>query len=108
MCKNPDVAIIPAHELQRMKQEAVVASAAELEAQRKIAKEQIDQQQAIAKAKAKRMMELADERKASQPPTDLEIEDEAKLSALRKKAEEIHNENRDEVKKMNQLVDYLD
>lgn len=88
-----------------MRQEAVIHTQAEKDAQQKILNEQLEKQQAKGQAKRKRMMELEAEKKKLAPAlSDLEKEDLQKKSALRKRAEELTNENRDEVKKMNQLV----
>ena len=104
-CKNPDVTVIPASDLQRIKMEAKIQTAAEREATQKIANEQAELQHATAKTKQKKMKELEEERLRLAPPlSDLEKEDLEKASALRKRAAELHNENRDEVKHMNQLV----
>lgn len=106
-CHNPDVAVISAHELQRMKHESVILTKAELIAHQKIEAEQLEQQNAKALAKKKRMIELEQEKKKTDPIlSDIEREDLEKQGASRKKAEEFENENRDEVKKMNQMVTF--
>ena len=104
-CKNPEVAVLSAHELQRMKQEAKILTKSEREAQRKIMAEQLETQQAEVMAKRKRMQTMDELRLKTAPPlSDLEKEDLEKATSLKNRAEEIYNENRDEVKKMNQIV----
>lgn len=104
---NPNVGVISAQELQRIRQEAVIHTAAEKIAQQKILAEQMQQQQAKATAKKKYMQDLASEAQSLLGPelSDLQQEDLQKQSALRKNAEQVANENRDEVKYMNQLVE---
>ena len=106
-CTNPEVAVLSAHELQRMKQQSKILTKEERIAQQKLYAEQEEKQQAKGQAKRKKMLELEQEMRLAAPPlTDMEREDLEKKGALRKNAEEIHNENRDEVKKMNQLINY--
>lgn len=104
---DPNVGVISAQELQRIRQEAIIHTAAEKIAQQKILAEQMQQQQAKATAKKKYMQDLASEAQSQLGPelSDLQQEDLQKQSALRKNAEQVANENRDEVKYMNQLVD---
>lgn len=97
--------MLSAHELQRMKQEAKILTKSEREAQRKIMAEQLETQQAEVMAKRKRMQTMDELRLKTAPPlSDLEKEDLEKATSLKNRAEEIYNENRDEVKKMNQIV----
>lgn len=80
-------------------------TAAEREAAQKIAREQAEAQQASLKAKQARMKSLEAERLRTAPPlSDLEKEDLEKKGVLRNRANQLKNENKDEVKKMNQLV----
>ena len=106
-CKNPDVAVLPASELQRIKHQTQIQTAAERQAASKLAGEQADLQQATNKAKAKRMQDLeADRQRVAPKLSDLEREDLEKRGTLVRRAEEIKNENKDEVKQMNQIINY--
>lgn len=106
-CKSPDVTVLSAHELKRIKHESAVFSKEQLIAQKKIEDEQKQMQFSQALARKKKMLEIEDERRRTAPVlTPMEVEDQDKMSALKKNAEHIHNENRDEVKKMNQLINF--
>jgi len=104
-CKNPDVAVITGMDLQRIKHSAKILTKEEKIAQQKILAEQEEKQQSRAQAKKQKMIELEQEKKRVAPVlSDIEREDIDKRDAAKKRAEEIMNENRDEVKHMNQLV----
>lgn len=106
-CKHPEVAVLTAAELQRMRKEAVIVTHEELVQRRKIAEEQREKQQALAKAKKERMMKLEDEKKRNAPlRNEFEIEASEKRTALQNKAQRLLDENLDEVKEMKKLVNY--
>lgn len=90
-----------------MQKEAVVVTNEELYEQRKIIDEQRQKQQAKALAKKKRMIMLEEEKKRTAPElNDLELEEQEKRVTLKAKAQEQMNEQLDEVKYMNQMVNY--
>ena len=92
-------------DLQRIKHSAKILTKEEKIAQQKILAEQEEKQQSRAQAKKQKMIELEQEKKRVAPVlSDIEREDIDKRDAAKKRAEEIMNENRDEVKHMNQLV----
>lgn len=106
-CKHPEVAVLTAAELQRMRKEAVIVTHDELVQRKKIAEEQREKQQALAKAKKERMMKLEEEKKRNAPlRNEFEIEEAEKRTALQKKAQRLLDENLDEVKEMKKLVNY--
>ena len=74
---------------------------------RKIAEEQREKQQALAKAKKDRMIKIEEEKlKSKEPENEFEIEESQNRTALQKKAKRMVDENLDEVKYMSQLVNY--
>jgi len=103
---NPDVIIIPQSDLQRMRNEALIMTKEEQMQQKLILDEQKEKQQAAAKAKKDRMMQLEAEKKKYVPLTEGEQEDLMKANTLKNRAEEMMNENLDEVKHMNQMIVY--
>lgn len=106
-CKRPDVAVLTAADLARMKKESVITTNEQMLQMRKIAEEQREKQQTLARAKKQRMMKLEEEKRRNQAPqNEFEIEEAQNRSALQRKAKRMMDENLDEVKHMNQLVNY--
>jgi len=103
---NPNAIVIPHSELLRMKNNAVITTKEEQLYQKKILEEQNEKQQAAAKAKKQRMLEIEAERKKNIPPTETQIEEKMKSDSLQSRAQELLNEQRDEVKHMNQMMLY--
>ena len=66
--------------------------------------EQKEKQQAAAKAKKQKMLEIEEQRRKEMPENDLEREDRAKKNGLLERADEIMNEQKDAVKHMNSLM----
>jgi hypothetical protein len=61
----------------------------------------------LAKAKKDRMIKIEEEKlKSKEPENEFEIEESQNRTALQKKAKRMIDENLDEVKYMNQLVNY--
>jgi hypothetical protein len=103
---NPNAIIISQTELQRMKNCAVVTTKEEQLHQKRILEEQNEKQQAAAKAKKQRMLEIEAERRKNIPPSETEIEEKIKNETLQTRAQQLLNEQKDEVKHMNQMTLY--
>jgi len=103
---TPSATIIPQSELARMKNSAAILTKEELLQQKKIFEEQTEKQQAAAKAKKQKMMEIEAERRKNLPPTEIELEKKFKDESLRSKAKKLLNEEKDDVKTMNQMMLY--
>lgn len=102
--KNPNAIVISQSELARMKNNAITLTTDERLHQQKILEEQNEKMMAAAKAKKQKMLELEAERKKEAKPSESELNEHAKGTGLRNKAEELLNEQRDEVKHMNHLI----
>lgn len=104
---NPNVAIITASDLQRMRKEAVLITKDELSKMRHIADEQKEKQQTVAKAKKQRMTKIEDEKRRQAPVLDEFAKEELqKNDQLKMKAKKAADRNFDEVKEMEQMVNY--
>lgn len=64
------------------------------------------QQQAAAKARKQKMMEMDRDRSKKLPPTDIEVEQNARADGLLSKAQQQMDEEHDDVKHMNQMTLY--
>jgi hypothetical protein len=104
--KVTNATILSQDELLRIKNSCVIMSKEEEIQQKRILEEQKEKQQAAAKAKKQKMLAIEETRKTMVPLTDMEEETKHKNNALATRAEEIHNENLDEVKNMNQMLLY--
>jgi len=103
---SPNAIVISQAELLRMRNSAVVMSKEDLLQQKKIMEEQNEKQQAAANAKRQKMMEIEAERRKNIPPSEAEMETAMKNEALKAKAHLLLNEERDDVKQMNQMMLY--
>lgn len=61
---------------------------------------------AAAKAKKEKMMKLEQEKKKEVPLTDIQLDEKQKKEGIIKRAQEILNEQEDDVKDMNKMVMY--
>jgi len=104
--KNPHAVIITKSDLLRMKNNAVITTKEDQLQQKRIQEEQNEKQMAAAKAKKQRMLEIEAERKKNIPPSESEVEDRMKSTALQTRATQLLNEQMDEVKHMNQMTLY--
>jgi len=103
---NPNAIVIPKSELLRMKNNAAIQTKEEQLHQKKILEEQNEKQQAAAKAKKQRMLEIEAEKKKNVPANPSDIEDQIKSDTLQSRAQQLLNEQKDEVKHMNQMITY--
>jgi len=104
--KNPNAVIITHSDLLRMKNNAVITTKEDQLQQKRILEEQNEKQMAAAKAKKQKMLEIEAERKKNIPPSDSEVEDQMKSNSLHSRAQQLINEQMDEVKHMNQMTLY--
>lgn len=104
---HPNVAVITSSDLQRMRKEAVLITNDELAQMRQIAGEQREKQQTLAKAKKERMIKMEQEKRKRAPVMDeFQQEELDQNNQLKNKARLALEENYDEVKAMNQMVNY--
>ena len=74
--------------------------------QRRLLEEQKDSAMAAAKARKQRMLDLDKERALKMPPTEQQIIDKEKAEGLLTKAQQMLDEDHDDVKHMNQMMLY--
>jgi len=103
---SPSAIIISQSELSRMKNSAAIRSKEELIQQKKLLVEQNEKQHAAAKAKKQKMMEIEAERRKNLPPSEAEMETTMKNQTLQSRAQQLLNEEMDDVKQMNQMMLY--
>jgi len=101
-----DSIVITGNELSRLRKLATVVDRAEVERQRQEAEAQKAAQQAKARERKEKMIAMEAKRKANLAKSDLELEDEGKMSNLLENAERARDEQLDDVKHMNQMMLY--
>lgn len=74
--------------------------------QRRLLEEQKDQAMAEAKARKQRMLEMDKERNNKIPPTEYQVLEKEKNETLLTKAQQMLDEEHDDVKHMNQMMLY--
>lgn len=74
--------------------------------QRRLLEEQKESAMAAAKARKQRMLDLDKERALKMPPTEQQIIDKEKADGLLTKAQQMLDEDHDDVKHMNQMMLY--
>jgi len=101
-----DSVVITGNELTRLRKLATVVDKADVERQR----QQADVDRAAAQAKARerkeKMIAMEAKRKANLAKSDLQVENEGKMSNLLENAERARDEQLDDVKHMNQMMLY--
>lgn len=103
---DPQATIVAKSELIRMKNAAAILTKEEILQQKKIHEEQTEMQQAAAKARKQKMMEIEAERRKNIPPSEIELEKKMKADSLKDRAKALLDEERDDVKHMNQMMLY--
>ncbi|CAI2366155.1 unnamed protein product [Moneuplotes crassus] len=103
---KPDAVIIPKTELDRIRGSTKIVTNEEAKLTKKVLDEQKGQQRAAANARKKRMQVLDQERAAKLPPTDFQREATQKKQGLLSKAQNALDEEKDDVKHMNQMCLY--
>jgi len=103
---SPHSVIISQSELLRMKNSAQFVTKEQLIQQKRLLEEQQEKLHAAARAKKQRMLEIEAEKKKTIPPTESEMETTFKNDSLKERAKLLMNEDKDEVKSMNQMMLY--
>jgi len=103
---SPNAIIISQSDLSRMKKSASIRTKEELLQQKKLLLEQNEKQHAAAKAKKQKMLEIEADRKKNLPPSEAEMEATMKNETLQSRAQQLLNEEMDDVKQMNQMMLY--
>lgn len=101
-----DALIIPKTELDRMRAATKIVTKEEQKQTKRMLNEQKEQQRGVAKARKKRMIELDKDRASKLPPTEYQKESRKKKEGLLHKAQEVLDEEKDDVKHMNQMCLY--
>ncbi|CAK89143.1 unnamed protein product (macronuclear) [Paramecium tetraurelia] len=101
-----DMIVLTESELKRIKNLSVVTTKEEQIQHKKLMEEQKEKQLAAAQAKKQRMLQIEEEKKKSIPLSQQEQEDKFAKDSLISRAQEIINEQIDDVKEMNKMVMY--
>jgi len=101
-----DSLVINQSELARLKRAATVNPLEEAKLKKAAMEKQREQQQMAARERRKKMMEKEAARKAAQPRSDLDIENDAHDSELRDAYARAKDEQHDDVKHMNRMMLY--
>lgn len=99
--QKSDAVVISQNEIARMKASTKIQTKEQESQQRKLLEEQKDQQMAAAKARKQRMMDLDKERGNKLPMTEQQQYDKEKNETLLTKAQQMLDEEHDDVKHMN-------
>lgn len=101
-----DSVVVTGSELARLRKLATVVDKADVERQRQEAEAAKAAAQAKARERKEKMIAMEAKRKANLAKSDLEVEDEGKMSNLLENAERARDEQLDDVKHMNQMMLY--
>jgi hypothetical protein len=101
-----DSVVISGGELSRLRKLATVVNKADVERERREAEAAKQAAQAKARERKEKMIAMEAKRKANLAKSDLEVEDEVKMSNLLENAERARDEQLDDVKHMNQMMLY--
>ena len=101
-----DSIVITGNELDRLRKLATVVNKADIERERQEAEAAKAAAQAKARERKEKMIAMEAKRKANLAKSDLEMEDESKMSNLLENAERARDEQLDDVKHMNQMMLY--
>lgn len=101
-----EAVVINQGELERMKATTKIQTKEQEIQQRRILEDQKDSAMAAAKARKQRMLDLDKERALKMPPTEQQMIDKEKSEGLLTKAQQMMDEDHDDVKHMNQMMLY--
>lgn len=101
-----EATVVSAADLARIKQSTKIVSEQEAIQTKKIQEEQKAQQQSYARARKQKMQQMDRDRAKKLPPSDIEVEQNARADGLLAKAQEQLDEEHDDVKHMNQMTLY--
>jgi len=104
--QKSEAIVINQGELDRMKAATKIQTKEQESQQRRLLEEQKDSAMAAAKARKQRMLDLDKERALKMPPTEQQIIDKEKAEGLLTKAQQMLDEDHDDVKHMNQMMLY--
>ncbi len=104
--KKSEAIVIKQDELERMKATTKIQSKEAEIQQRRLLEEQKESAMAAAKARKQRMLDLDKERALKMPPTEQQVIDKEKADGLLTKAQQLLDEDHDDVKHMNQMMLY--
>lgn len=101
-----DAIILPKSELDRIRLGSKIVTKDEKMQRTQIAMEQKEQQRIMNEARKKRMRQMDKERTNKLPPSEFQVEEAQKKTGLLNIAQKALDEERDDVKTMNQMVLY--
>merc|ERR1719453_1780243 len=101
-----DAVVVPASEMNRLRNNATMLTKAEEEALKQQALISQEARQAKAKERKERMVRLEEERKKKEMLTEFDKEDRAQKNGVLEKAKQALDEEMDDVKHMNQMMLY--
>lgn len=101
-----DAIILPKTELDRIRHASTIVSKDMEMQQKRIHEEQKERQRVAHNLRKKRMMHMDKERSNKLPPSEFQVEDSQKKQGLLKNAQAALDEEKDDVKTMNQMVLY--
>lgn len=101
-----DAIVLPRSELERIKGSTKIVTKEEQKLTKKMLDEQVEQQRGAAKARKKRMVAMDQERASKVPPDEFQVAANRKKAGLLQNAQDVLDEQKDEVKKMNQMCLY--
>jgi hypothetical protein len=101
-----DAIILPKSELERIRLSSKIVTKDEQMQSKQLVEEQKERQRVLHNARKKRMIHMDRERNQKLPPSEFEVEDKEKKEGLLHNAQNILDEEKDDVKTMNQMVLY--
>merc|ERR1719253_1843448 len=102
--EQSDMVVVPASEMLRIRNNAVLRSKQEEEQEKRSAQALQEQRQAKAKERKERMLRLEEQRKKKEMLTEFDKEDRAQKNGVLEKAKQKLDEEMDDVKHMNQMM----
>lgn len=101
-----DAIILPREELDRIRLASKIVSKDQEKQEKQLYEEQKEKQRVLHNAKKKRMLQMDRERANKLPPSEFQVEDRQQKEGLLKNAQEMFDEEKDDVKTMNQMLLY--
>jgi len=101
-----NVVIIPASELNRLRDNAVLLTQAQVQENKKLAEEAYNIRMEKSQARKEKMLSMEEERKKNALLTDTDHEGRAQKNSVLEKAKQMLDEDMDDVKHMNQMMLY--
>lgn len=104
--QQKDAIILPKSELDRIRLSSKIVTKDQTMQQKQLFEEQKEKQRIMHNARKKRMMQMDKERNSKLPPSEFQIEEQQKKEGLLQNAQSTLDEEKDDVKTMNQMVLY--